>query len=79
MALVTQFFADLKAAGPLDQLTSERCMKSMSFGSTTQIGYLGKMSPDVSCPGSPAMRALETDAAAIADAAGVSALPRTRT
>jgi hypothetical protein len=78
-ALVKRFFADLKAAGPLDALTSVRCMKSASFGSTTQVGYLGKMSSDVSCPGSPAMRALEVDAGALADAAGVSMLPRTGT
>jgi hypothetical protein len=51
-------------------------MKSSSFGSTTQIGYLGKMSPDVSCPGGPAMRKLQIDAEALADAAGVSMLPR---
>ena len=75
-ALVKRFFADLKAAGTLDQLASARCMKSSSFGSTTQIGYLGKMSPDVSCPGGPAMRKLQIDAEALADAAGVSMLPR---
>jgi hypothetical protein len=76
MALVKQFFADLKAAGPLDQMISARCMKSASFGSTTRIGYLGKMSSDVSCPGGPAMRKLQVDAGALADAAGVSMLPR---
>ena len=76
IALVKQFFADLKAAGPLDQLISARCMKSASFGSTTHIGYLGKMSSDVSCPGGPEMRKLQIDAGALADAAGVSMLPR---
>ncbi len=74
--LVDRFFADLKAAGTLDKMISARCMKSASFGSTTQIGYLGKMSPDVSCPGGPAMRTLQVDAEALADAAGVSMLPR---
>jgi hypothetical protein len=78
-ALVDRFFADLKAAGPLDELTSMRCMKSTSFGSATQIGYLGKMSPDVSCPGSAAARKLEVDAQALADAAGVSMFPRAGT
>jgi len=77
-ALVNRFFADLRAAGPLDQLSAARCMKSASFGSTTQIGYLGKMSPDVTCPGSPAMRTLEVDAQALADAAGVSMMPAIR-
>lgn len=76
LMLVKRFFADLKAAGALDQLSVAHCMKSTSFGSTTQIGYLGKMSPDVSCPGSPTVRALQVDADALADAAGVSMLPR---
>lgn len=70
-ALVNRFFADLKAAGPLDRLAAARCMKSTSFGSATQVGYLGKMSPDLTCPGTAAMRTLEVDAQALADAAGV--------
>ena len=78
LALVKRFFADLRAAGPLDELQVARCMKSMSFGSSTQIAYRGKTSPDVSCGGtSQAVRALEADAIALADAAGVSMLPRT--
>lgn len=75
--LVARFFADLRAAGPLDRLRTAHCMKSASFGTTTQIGYRGKLSPDVSCPGtSAAARALSVDATALADAAGVSMLPR---
>jgi hypothetical protein len=74
--LVKRFFADLQAAGPLDQLTAPHCMKSASFGSVTQIGYLGKMSPDVSCGGPSAMHALQIDADALAGAAGVSMLSR---
>ncbi len=74
-ALVDRFFADLKAAGPLDRLAAAHCMKSASFGSVTQIGYLGKMSSDVSCPGPSAMHVLEADADALAAAAGVSMLP----
>ncbi|HEX3469019.1 MAG TPA: hypothetical protein VHT05_13155 [Candidatus Elarobacter sp.] len=76
ITLVKRFFADLKAAGALDKLSAAHCMKSTSFGSTTQIGYMGKMSPDVSCPGAPPTRALQVDADALADAAGVSMLPR---
>ncbi|HTD37030.1 MAG TPA: hypothetical protein VK669_05930 [Candidatus Limnocylindrales bacterium] len=76
-ALVARFFADLRAAGPLDRLRTAHCMKSASFGSTTQIGYRGVMSPDVSCPGTSAsVRALSIDATALAGAAGVSMLPR---
>jgi hypothetical protein len=77
-ALVNRFFADLKAAGPLDRLAAARCMKSTSFGSTTQVGYLGKMSPDLTCPGTAAMRTLEVDAQALADAAGVTMMPDVR-
>jgi hypothetical protein len=77
LALVKRFFADLRAAGPLDELQTARCMKSMSFGSSTQIAYRGKISADISCGGtSEAVRALEADALALADAAGVSMLPR---
>jgi hypothetical protein len=75
--LAQRFFADLNAAGPLDQLQLAHCMKSASFGSSTAIGYRGKMSGDVSCPGpSSASRALAVDVTALADAAGVSMLPR---
>ena len=77
LALVKRFFADLRAAGPLDALPVARCMKSVSFGSSTEIAYRGKMSGDVSCGStSAAARALEADALALADAAGVSMLPR---
>jgi hypothetical protein len=75
--LVKRFFDDLKAAGPLDRLSTMHCMKSISFGSSMQIGYLGTMSPDLSCPStSSAGRALTVDAGALAQAAGVSMLPR---
>jgi hypothetical protein len=74
LQLVRQFFTDLRAAGPLDRLPMRRCMKSASFGTTLQIVYEGKTSPDLSCPGTS--RALEIDAGALADAAGVSLFPR---
>ncbi|HEY0614608.1 MAG TPA: hypothetical protein VGC96_08195 [Candidatus Elarobacter sp.] len=75
--LVKRFFADLSAAGPLDRLPVSRCMKSASFGSSTAIGYRGTISPDLSCPSSAAAaRALAIDASALAQAAGVSMLPR---
>jgi hypothetical protein len=75
--LVKRFFGDLNAAGPLDQIPVAHCMKSVSFGSSTQIAYRGKMSPDLTCPSpSAAARALAVDADALAQAAGVSMLPR---
>jgi hypothetical protein len=76
-ALVKRFFADLRAAGALDALPRAACMHSASFGSSTQIGYRGKMSPDLTCPSrSPAARALAVDADALAAAGGVTMLLR---
>jgi hypothetical protein len=76
-ALVQRFFADLRAAGPLDALPRAACMKSASFGSSTQVAYRGKTSPDLTCPSaSPAERALAVDADALAAAAGVTMLLR---
>jgi hypothetical protein len=73
--LVDRFFADLRAAGPLDALPRTFCMKSASFGTTTTISYRGKISSDMSCPGrSVAARKLASDASALADAAGLALL-----
>ncbi|HYZ15883.1 MAG TPA: hypothetical protein VE591_05760 [Candidatus Acidoferrum sp.] len=73
--LVDRFFADLRAAGPLNALPHTFCMKSASFGTTTTISYRGKTSPDVSCPGrSVAARTLASDASALAAAAGIALL-----
>jgi hypothetical protein len=78
-ALVKRFFADLRAAGRVDRLPRATCMKSMSFGSTTQVAYRGSMSPDLSCPStSAAARLLSIDATALASAAGVTMQQRTR-
>jgi hypothetical protein len=49
-------------------------MKSASFGTSMVIVYRGKTSPDISCPGTS--RALQQDALALADAAGVSLMAR---
>jgi hypothetical protein len=77
LALVKRFFADLRAAGALDKLPRAACMKSASFGSSTQVAYRGKMSPDLTCPSaSPAERALAVDADALAAAGGVTMLLR---
>lgn len=73
-ALVKRFFADLRAAGPLDRIAIRRCMKSMSFGTTLQIVYEGKTSPDISCPSGA--QQLVGDALALADAAGVTLTAR---
>jgi hypothetical protein len=49
-SLAAQFFADLDAAAPLNELPFIRCQKSISFGSITLITYAGARSPDLSCP-----------------------------
>ena len=72
--LAQRFFADLRAAGPLDAMRPARCMKSTSFGTTMTIVYRGKTSPDVSC--ASAGRRLDEDALALADAAGVTITAR---
>jgi hypothetical protein len=50
-ALVQRFFSDLDAAMPLTGLAVQRCMKSVSFGSTTRIELGVQKTPDLSCPG----------------------------
>jgi hypothetical protein len=71
---VQRLFADLRATGPLDELATHPCMKSASFGTSMIIVYRGKTSPDISCPGTS--RALQQDALALADAAGVTLTAR---
>ena len=41
----------LKKVGDVSQLTSQRCAKSVSFGTVTSITYNGKTSQDLSCAG----------------------------
>ena len=45
-----QFMTDLQAAGPLDKLPANHCMKSASFGSRLYLELNGVRSPDLSCP-----------------------------
>lgn len=46
----TKFFNDISAAKPLSKLPYKPCVKSVSFGTSTQVRYQGQESPDVSCP-----------------------------
>jgi hypothetical protein len=70
--LATQLYTDLAAAGPLDALPTQPCMKSASFGSRTTLAYKTKTSADLQCGQlSPAGRALAVDVAAITEAAAV--------
>jgi len=76
--LVTRFYADLAAAGPLDALPVQPCMKSASFGSRTTLAYKMKTSADLQCgQTSAAGHALAADVAAITAAAGVQPAHRT--
>jgi hypothetical protein len=59
-------FAKLKAAGPLDSLGQEHCMKSASFGTATQITWNGATSGDLSCAADPVSRELVRTIAVIA-------------
>ena len=73
----TRLFADLRAAGALDELPPTRCMKSVSFATTTRIFYRGKSSPDVSCPSpNPLLRRLAIDVMSLLDAANISTIRR---
>jgi len=58
-----RLLADLKAAGPLNELPAAHCMKSISFGTSLFIETNGLRSPDLSCPQTdPRSLALKKDA-----------------
>jgi hypothetical protein len=68
--LCHRLLADVKAAGPLDQLPARHCMKSVSFGTSLFVEYNGVRSPDLSCPQTdPRAAALKADADEILSAA----------
>ncbi len=48
--MVQLFYSDLEAAMPISALPRERCIKSVSFGTTTTIAFGKGESPDLSCP-----------------------------
>jgi hypothetical protein len=66
-----QFLRDLQAAGSLNALPANHCMKSASFGSSLYVEYHGVRSPDLSCPEQvdPRTKALKSDAGKILRAA----------
>jgi hypothetical protein len=64
--LANRFFADLAAAMPLSDLSSEQpCVKSASFGSSIYIAYGGERTPDLSCADGARTLVLRDDIAAI--------------
>lgn len=62
--LGTQLMRDIKAAGTLSALPRQRCMKSVSFGSSLYVEFNGDRSPDLSCgpQQDPRAAALQKDA-----------------
>jgi len=62
--LVQRLFSDLKKAEPLSSLPTQRCFKSVSFGTRLTIEFGGEETPDLSCPGQQDPRAqnLQRDA-----------------
>ncbi|MBD2441408.1 hypothetical protein [Nostoc sp. FACHB-110] len=74
--LVKRFFNDIKVAEPLSKLpTKPSCVKSTSFGTTTNVSLGGEQSPDLSCPGNSKARRLENDVIAIAKTLNVVNVP----
>ncbi|MFN6483733.1 MULTISPECIES: hypothetical protein [unclassified Nostoc] len=45
-----KFLNDILAAKPLSKLPDTACVKSASFGTSTEVKYRGQKSPDISCP-----------------------------
>jgi hypothetical protein len=69
---------DVDAAKPLAALPMGMCAKSASFGSSTYMMVGGDRSPDLSCPGSAAGQALQSDVAAVTEFLHVHNVPRGR-
>lgn len=50
-SVTAQFFADLAQNSPIDNVqTNNGCTKSASYGTTTQLTYMGYTTGDISCP-----------------------------
>jgi hypothetical protein len=75
-SIVSRFFSDLRAAGPLQNVPHAACVKSMSFGTSLFVYWDHSRSPDLSCPADARGRALEADALTIASALHISNAPR---
>ena len=69
--------ADIAASKPLANLTHPiDCIKPASFGTSTYISLGSDKSPDLTCPGNGAARALKDDVTAITDYLHVRNVPR---
>ena len=65
------FFSHLATDRPLDRLAVDRCVKPVSFASTTTVTWLGQHSPDLLCGGSGAATELNRTIGAIERQLGV--------
>lgn len=74
--LFAQLKHDIAAASPLSRLTPPQCMKSASFGTSTFIAVGGDRSPDLSCPGTDKVQALEQDISEIVEFLKIDNVPR---
>ncbi len=76
VTIARKVFADLAAARN-GNATTVPCMKTVSFGASLKVVWQGWESTDLTCPPKDELaNALARDAEAIAQIAGVSALPK---
>jgi len=65
-SLASNLARDVAAAQPLARLPHPvDCIKPVSFGTSTFVALGGDKSPDLTCPGNDAARALKDDVAAV--------------
>jgi hypothetical protein len=64
-ALFHRLRRDVERGSPLADLPVPACMKSASFGTKTYLAVGSDRSPDLSCPASGRVQALEDDVAAV--------------
>lgn len=76
--LFAQLKHDIAAASPLASLTPPACMKSASFGTSTFISIGSDRSPDLSCPGTDKVQALEQDISQIVEYLKIGNVARSR-
>jgi hypothetical protein len=67
-------FAKLEAAMPLTALPAARCMRSISFGTSTTIAFRGERTPDLNCAADPASQELARTTRVIVEQLGISVL-----
>ena len=77
-ALFHRLRRDVERGSPLADLPVPPCMKSVSFGTKTYLAVGSDRSPDLSCPGSGRLQALEDDVAAVIGALKIGNVARSQ-